>query len=284
MTQNDFANVIHHVNEDHSSELLAAVRALGAPWASSAELCRLDATGLTARIANQTRQEELIVAFATVASDVFEVRTQIKLLLQKGEALLETEPLLTHDVAALEQIIRARRSYPLDKLQNKPVPRALIERCIDAARYAPNHGRTHPFRFVVIESQEARQALLERCLHAVVDLEMPASYEKIYREMIFEAPAWVAIGMKPRVTRPMPEWEELSAVAMAVQNLHLMAEAQGLGGLWISGKVVIHRAVADLFGWGDAPNKCLGLFWLGYIKHSLKPRAYPAVEELLEWR
>jgi nitroreductase len=284
LTPEYFANVIAHINEDHNPELLAAARANDAAWATTAELCRLDARGLTVQVSSQTHSEELNLHFAQPAKDAAELRNAILALMQQGEALLEPEPLPVYDVAALEQIIRARRSYPLDKLEQKPVPRALIERCIDAARYAPNHGRTHPFRFVVLESQAAREALLERCLQAIAALEMPASYEKIYREMIFDAPAWVAIGMKPRISKPMPEWEELAAVAMAVQNLHLMAQAQGLGGLWISGKVVIHQAVADLFGWSEAPNKCLGLFWLGHIKRSLKPRAYPALEEILEWR
>jgi nitroreductase len=284
LTPTYFADVVAHINEDHAAELLAAVQAHGATWASNAELCHLDAVGLTVQVSGQGRSEELNLVFEKVAQDSAEVRAQIIALMQRGEALLETESSPTHDVAALEQIIRARRSYPLDKLEKKPVPRALIERCIDAARYAPNHGRTHPFRFVVVDTQEAREALFERCLYAIKDLEMPESYEKMYREMIFDAPAWVAIGMKPRISKPMPEWEELSAVAMAVQNLHLMAQAQGLGGLWVSGKVVIHHAVAELYGWSEAPNKCLGLFWLGYIMRSLKPRIYPALEEVLEWR
>jgi nitroreductase len=284
LTPEFFGNLLNRVNHDQSAELLALVRANGALWAEQAQLRHVDANGLQIHISNHTHAEELKLGFAQPAQDIADLRSAIKHLMQQGEALLEPESLPVYDVAALEQIIHARRSYPLDKLENKPVPRALIERCIDAARHAPNHGRTHPFRFVVVQNKAAREALLERCLHAIAALEMPASYEKIYREMIFDAPAWVAIGMKPRISKPMPEWEELAAVAMAVQNLHLMAQAQGLGGLWVSGKVVIHQAVADLFGWSEAPNKCLGLFWLGYIKRSLKPRAYPALKEVLEWR
>jgi nitroreductase len=284
LTPEFFGNLLNRVNHDQSAELLALVRANGALWAEQAQLRHVDANGLQIHISSHTHAEEFKLDFAQPAQDIADLRSAIKHLMQQGEPLLTPETLPAHDVAALEQIIHARRSYPLDKLETKPVPRALIERCIDAARYAPNHGRTHPFRFVVLESQAAREALLERCLQAIAALEMPASYEKIYREMIFAAPAWVAIGMKPRISKPMPEWEELAAVAMAVQNLHLMAQAQGLGGLWVSGKVVIHQAVADLFGWSEAPNKCLGLFWLGHIKRSLKPRAYPALEEILEWR
>ena len=37
-----------------------------------------------------------------------------------------------------------------------------------------------------------------------------------------------------RHAEKLPEWEEICAVAMSVQNMHLAAEAMGIGGFWSS--------------------------------------------------
>ena len=49
------------------------------------------------------------------------------------------------------------------------------------------------------------------------------------RDRVLLAPAWISIGMEPDAVKHMPEWEEISAVAMAVHNMHLMACSLGLG-------------------------------------------------------
>lgn len=284
LTAEYLANVVAHVNEDHSPELLAAIRAQVAPWATVATIQYLDATGFSVQISDGQRHEQFSHRFNGTLKDAFEVREQITAFVRQGESLLEPQALPQYNPDALEQIITGRRSYPLDKLDSRPIPKAMIERCINAARFAPNHGRTHPFRFMVMTGETAKEALLARYLSVVEKLEMPVSYRKIYTEMVAAAPVWIAVGMTPRIEKPMPEWEELAAVSMAVQNLHLMAEAQGLGGLWLSGRVSTHPDLATDFGWSEVPNKLLGLFYMGFVKHTLKPRAYPSIEEIASWR
>ena len=41
----------------------------------------------------------------------------------------------------------------------------------------------------------------------------------VTRDRALLAPAWISIGMEPDAVQYMPEWEEISAVAMAVQNI-----------------------------------------------------------------
>ena len=55
------------------------------------------------------------------------------------------------------------------------------------------------------------------------------------RDRVLLAPVWISIGMEPDAVKKMPEWEEISAVAMAVHNMHLMACSLGLGCKWSSG-------------------------------------------------
>jgi len=46
--------------------------------------------------------------------------------------------------------------------------------------------------------------------------------------------------MKRDPKESLPEWEEVAAVAMAVQNLWLSSHEKGIGGYWSSPGVVQH--------------------------------------------
>ena len=55
------------------------------------------------------------------------------------------------DVDATLELIKRRRSvFPKD-FSGQRVPRAALEQCLEAANWAPTHGKTEPWRFVVFE-------------------------------------------------------------------------------------------------------------------------------------
>ncbi len=284
LTPDVLRTFLEHINTDHNAELLDIALLLGAPRMSThANLIALDGSGFTVKISGEGFEETLEHRFAQPITDAVSLRQALVDLMERTQPAASALPAL--DADALEAVIMARRSYPLEKLKPDPVPRAMLERCVNAARFAPNHGRTHPFRFVVISGERSKQRLCDAAL-AALPLAMPdhqPSWADTYRQMFLHAPAWIAIGMTPRREKPMPEWEELAAVSMAVQNLHLMAQAQGLGGLWVSGRLCTHASLAAHFGWGDTPDRLLGLFYLGFAKQSLAPRKYAALEDIVRW-
>ncbi|RIH87211.1 putative NAD(P)H nitroreductase YdjA [Meiothermus luteus] len=284
LTPERLSAYLEHINDDHAEELLATIKALGGPeWAEGAEMTALGPEGFTALVWDGEQSARFEHRFAEPARDALHLREMLVALMSRPQPAHRPYP--SFDADALEAIIRGRRSYGVQALKPDPVPRALIERCLDAARYAPNNGRTHPFRFVVITGPEAKQRLWAK-VQEVFPKALPG-YEprwlESYRKLIFGAPVWIAIGMQPRRERPMPEWEELAAVSMAVQNLHLMAAAQGLGGLWASGPVATHPDLAAYFGWAEPPDRLLGLFYMGFAKRALAPRKYPSLESLVRW-
>ena len=86
-------------------------------------------------------------------------------------------------------------------------------------------------------------------------------------ERVFHAPVWIAIGMtpalKPDGTLLMSVEEELMAVACAVQNLQLVASAQGLAGMWHSKGLSVHPHIARFLGL-ESPSRLMGFFYCGY--------------------
>lgn len=175
-------------------------------------------------------------------------------------------------VEALCRAIKNRRSMGVARLLPDPVPAYLVERALEAADWAPSHGETEPWRFTVYVG-ESRHALGEAFAEAYrIDAERDGEFKQNVfegqRERAWGSPVWVSIGMQPALrpdgTMKMTEEEELLAVACAVQNFHLVANAQGLAGMWLSKGVFRHPHVAEFVGLTPPHGRLLGFFILGW--------------------
>jgi len=175
-------------------------------------------------------------------------------------------------VDALMTAIAHRRSLGIARLLPDPVPARLIQRTLEAADWAPNHGDTEPWRFTVYTG-ESRRALGHAFAEAYrLEAERDGDYKQNawegQRDRPLGAPVWIAIGMEPALrpdgTLRMSLEDELMAVACAVQNLHLVASAQGLAGMWLSKGLLIHPHVAEFVGLTAPHARLLGFFILGW--------------------
>ena len=174
-------------------------------------------------------------------------------------------------VAALRETLARRRSLGLARLKDEPVPPGILEAMLESANWAPSHGDTEPWRFTVFTGS-GREALGEAFADAYREDAGESFREESFRAMRergTDAPAWISIGMSPGFLpdgrRAMSDDEEIMAVACAVQNLHLVATAHGLVGMWHSKGVSVSPRLASWLGL-DAPSRLLGFFWCGYPK------------------
>ena len=182
-------------------------------------------------------------------------------------------PIDTHVVDVLCAAIKRRRSMGVARLRLDPVPPELIDRALQMADWAPSHGDTEPWRFVVY-SGEARVALGQAFAVAYRQeaeqegTEFKQATFDAQRERAQGAPVWISIGMQPALTSggtpKMEEEEELLAMGGAVQNLHLTANALGLAGMWLSKGVFRHASVAEFVGLTPPLGRLLGFFALGW--------------------
>ncbi len=162
--------------------------------------------------------------------------------------------------------LRERRSA--GKLKPELAPRELVEQVITAATWAPNHRLTEPWRFVVLEG-EARAALGEvmassmsaRLAEAGGDRET-ARLEK-ERNKPLRAPVVIAVAAVPSTAPSVVESEEIAAVAAAVQNMLLAAEALGLGAIWRTGDAASDPRVREHLGF-PAEAHLVAFVYLGY--------------------
>lgn len=158
------------------------------------------------------------------------------------------------------EVIRARRS--IRRYLDKPVPRELIEKILEAARWAPSAHNRQPWRFAVIESSETKHALasamgdklradLERdgLAKELIDKDTARSYQRITN-----APVVIVVCVTMRdmdvyqdTRRKKAEYlMATQSVAMATQNLLLAAHALGLGACWMCAPLFVPEIVREV--------------------------------------
>jgi nitroreductase len=121
------------------------------------------------------------------------------------------------------------------KLSAPGPTRAQIEQILRAGVRAPDHGRLHPWRFVVLEG-DARSKLGD-AMAEVLRAKMPqATPEQLEAERHKAMRAPTIIVAAARITKgKIPDVEQVAAVSAGVQNMFLAAHALGVGAMWKTG-------------------------------------------------
>ena len=161
--------------------------------------------------------------------------------------------------------IRERRSN-LNVDLERPVPRELIDELIGLAIAAPNHYRTHPWRFAVLAG-DARARISQIIAEAVARKpETPATYVERQRVQFLRAPAVIAAAAAPDAD-PIKHLENKHSVAAGVQNMLLAATAAGLASAWRSGPGMVDPEVSRVAkeALGFSPDdEIVAFVYLGY--------------------
>jgi nitroreductase len=166
----------------------------------------------------------------------------------------------------------------------EPVTNVEIEQILENANWAPTHKLTEPWRFVVFRENGLEQ--LSQWLGA--RYEETASEHKGYSEVkhqkFLERPLQsarvIGICMQRDTEERLPEWEEVAAVACAVQNMWLTCTANGIGSYWSTPSFVV--GATDFPGM-EAGWMCLGLFYMGKWDVVELPAVRGSIHEKVVW-
>jgi 5,6-dimethylbenzimidazole synthase len=172
--------------------------------------------------------------------------------------------------AQFAELVRWRRD--VRRFRPHPVEVHLVERLLTLASHAPSVGLSQPWRFVLVQSAERRQAIganFSKTNKAALDGydgERAACYARLKLEGLAQAPIHLAVCADETTTQghglgrqTMPETIRYSVVA-AIQTLWLAARAEGLGLGWVS--ILEPEAIKSILDlpqhWTFVAYLCLG--------------------------
>ncbi|MGH9049811.1 MAG: nitroreductase family protein [Acidimicrobiia bacterium] len=202
---------------------------------------------------------------------------------------------MTHAPAFLE----ARRS--IRAFLPEPVQRATLDRLVEAACLAPAPHHSRPWRFVVVDSADGKQALAsgmgERWRRDLagdglaagrIDELISASHAKLEGApaLVLACLTWDGLDRYPDEGRQRAEWGmALLSLGAAVENLMLAAADAELASCWVAAPIFCPEEARDTLG---LPRDWLphALVLVGHPdpEYIGRPRPPVALDELRDWR
>ena len=185
----------------------------------------------------------------------------------------------------IDKIIHQRRAVFPKHYSDENISKKTILQILENANMAPTHKYTQPWLFKIF-SKESRLKL---------GTEMVSEYKKNSQDSIKnqnlkekkildkcnKSKFIIAICMKRDDKGSIPEWEEIAATSMAVQNMWLSCTSRDIGCYWSSPSYA--KNLKKFLGL-KKNEKCLGFFYLGKFQHkNLKKTRRDSIENKITW-
>ncbi|MGB9959844.1 MAG: nitroreductase family protein [Candidatus Bathyarchaeales archaeon] len=119
------------------------------------------------------------------------------------------------------EAIRGRRSTRA--FENREVSQELVEKLIEAARWAPSAGNIQPWEFIIVKKPEIKRKLAEAALGQSFIEEAPV----VIVVCADEVRSAQGYGVRGKTLYCIQD------TAAAIQNIHLAAYSMGLGTCWV---------------------------------------------------
>jgi len=185
----------------------------------------------------------------------------------------------------LEEIISKRRTVKPAQMNGTQIDDAVIRKLLQMADWAPTHGRTEPWRFIVYPKDKIPE--FAKAHAEIYKQTTPADKykEPVYQKLqtVENASHLVIAYMKRGTNANIPEIEEIAAAAASVQNLLLAAASEGISTFWSTSGRTHHPAMKEYFGLAEE-DVILGQIYLGYSDIALgEGSRITPLEEKIRW-
>ena len=174
-------------------------------------------------------------------------------------------------MVSISDIIQQRRTIDPDTFNGKIIPDTVINNMLEATNWAPNHGHTEPWDFIVFKGEDCKEF---GKIHAeLYKNNTPKEHflEKKYDKLLHRADlcSHVIICTNKRSnSKNIPDLEEICATSAAIQNLLLAAEANGVATFWSTGGMTHHNAFKVYFNYTEQ-DTVLGVIYTGYTEQPI---------------
>ena len=190
------------------------------------------------------------------------------------------------DFDVVSGVIKKRRTVKPAKMNGKSVPDEQVMQLLELADWAPTHKHTEPWRFIVYSGQKAKEFVSGHAELYRKSVEEDKfnndKYEKILGNGNNLSHLIVCI-MKRDEQKRVPEIEEISAAAAAIQNILLGATSLGIANFWSTGGMTHSDAMKEFLGLNFDDN-VMGLIYLGYSDSEYEGKRVIPLEDKITWK
>ena len=203
------------------------------------------------------------------------------------------------DVAMTDALLSTTRAVRKRLDLERPVPRAIIEECLELAVQAPTGSNSQTWRWIVLEDADKRQALADLYrkgarpyLSAASDQAGDAQTQRVFDSAMYlmdrlqDVPVHVipCVAGRPEANAPVTMLGGLfGSIFPAVWSFQLALRARGLGSTLTTLHLPEEKAAAELLGIPDDVMQ-VALLPVAYTKGTdFKPAKRPPVAKITHW-
>ena len=186
----------------------------------------------------------------------------------------------------IANIIKSRRSIKPAKMNGKKIPDELVKEILKLANWAPTHGRTEPWRFIVYSGDKVKEFCHQHAElykgHTLPEKFDQATYDKQLHNGDLASHIVIAIMLRGSLAK-IPALEEMASTAVAIQNILLGATASGIASFWSTGGMTHHPIMKKFLQLKDE-DVIMALIYLGYSDEKMEGKRATEVEEKIIWK
>jgi nitroreductase len=165
----------------------------------------------------------------------------------------------------LKEIIQVRRNVKPQFFTGEQLENQDIKEILESANWAPTHGYTEPWRFIVF-SGESISNLATFQSNLYMSITVAESFEQIKFDKLLSTPNLashiIAVVVHKSVNTTIPLLEEVVATSCAVQNVLLAASTKNIAVHWTSGGMTYTDEMKNYLGF-EEKDRTLGFLYLG---------------------
>ena len=190
----------------------------------------------------------------------------------------------------LAEIIKNRRTRKPAQFSKQSPSKDLINSLIDISRHAPNHHRTEPARFYLLNEEKIRQVgrlFGETVAQSGQDSAVVEKAKRKTQEW-GEAPGLIIVtchtDQSSELVRKNPAVvdEDYATCSCICQNLLLLLESENLASKWSTGPVWEHPDFNEVVGIKNPKcERVVGLIFYGFSEQKVPPRKLESLQNHL---
>jgi len=193
---------------------------------------------------------------------------------------------MTDRFEIIADIIKNRRSIKPVKMNGKKIPDQQVSELLQLANWAPTHGRTEPWRFIVYAGEKVqefcrRHAELYKA-HTPVEKFEQGNFDKLLHNGDLASHIIIAVMQRGALPK-IPALEEIAATAIAIQNILLGATAAGIASFWSTGGMA-HHPVMKHFLQLKEEDIVMSILYLGYSDEQIEGKRQTQIEKKVIWK